>query len=417
MPRPDRREFRFWQVPVPSFSTWTVGTIRAVLAEHEQGYFQNSALLAEAMERNPRIKGALETRVLGVQGLPFKLTDSPDGHAQRAPSVTARAMALWPEIAPKETLGELLRWAVLLGVAFAEVIWTTTGGAWVPRLRAVHPTFVSWDVNARRFRVETLDGPEWIEPGDSRWAVFGYSSERPWMRGVVRCLGLPDNLRGNAVRDWARWSEKHGLPIMLAKVPSDAPEPDKDRYFADLSSLGSESTVMAPQAEKDRPSFGAELLEPKDAAWEGFERFVASQDADTAIAIVGQTLTTEVKGGSLAAAKVHDRVRGDYLEADAGMIDSGTRRQVWRPWALYNHGDERLAPVPQTDASVPEDRAAIADAWAKTGTAVRAWIDAGANVDIKAAAERAGMPLVAGQELLPKSALEPTGTNPAQESR
>lgn len=380
--------------PVQPLSSWSVRAVRAALREHEEGNLTRSALLAEHMERNPRIFAALQTRVLGVLGLPFDVTPSEDGDQRKAKSVATATRRAWYELAPEDVVADLLRWAVLLGVAFAEIVWDTSSGPWRPRLVPVHPSLFSWS-DTRGWEVQTSAGLVPVASGDGRWLVLGYTRSRPWMRGVVRCLGLEDKVRAETVRDWARWSERHGTPILLARTPSGASDIEKDRFFDDMSALGAGgTTVMTPQGATEQDSFDVELVEAKAAeASKGFGALLEFVATDASIAILGQNLTQETKGGSLAAAKVQDRVRVDYLEADAELLATSLRRDVLRPEAHFNHGDADLAAWPCWDASPPEDREKIAATRKAQGEAIAALRATKARLDWRALLGEFGLPV------------------------
>lgn len=396
-PPPDRRprDVPFARTGVPTLSSWSITAIREALDAHERGNFSASALLADALGRNPRIEAATQTRVLGALGLPFTL-EAAETNARRSASTAREFLPPWSKVAPESVLSDLLRWSALIGVAFAEVWWETSATRWVPRMRSVHPYYVQWRDYEGRYVVQTERGIEPITPG-SGWIVFGQSSERPWMRGVVRCLGLESEIRTLAVRDWARWSEAHGLPVKKVKVPAQAPAEERDAFFDDIVDMGSSGTVLLPQGETEQQSFDVELLEALGKESEGFDRLISLMSTDISIAILGQNLTSEVSGGSFAAAKVHDRVRQDYLEADTQSLSTALREQVLQPWALYNRGDAELAPWPCWDASIPEDRAQLATTLATTGAALAAWDQAlapqGVAVDVEALAARMNLPL------------------------
>jgi phage gp29-like protein len=385
MPRPDRTLHEFWPPPQPALSVWNVAKVKGALAAHERGDFQASSLLAQAMDRSPRIFAALNTRILAVLGLPFSVKPSA-ANKQRGGPIAARFATAWPRVAPKRVLSQLLRWELTLGVALAEQIYETRGpDGWVPRLRPVHAFHVRWHEALERWQVQTKAGLVTIEPGDPHWVLFTRTAEQPWMGGLVRVLGLEDSLRNYAIRDWGRRSEKHGLPLALAKVPAQASDADKDRFFDDVSNLGTESTVLAAQGATDQESFDIELIEVADSKGELFSALLDKVDSDVAIATLGQNLSTEVKGGSFAAAKAHERVRADYLEADAGLIDETLCEQVARPWAAYNFGDSRLAPEPFHDPAPPEDQSAKATTLNTLGDALAklaaAGVDTGPVID------------------------------------
>jgi len=385
------------EAPIPVSPEWDVAAIRSIVREHEAGLLTRSAMLAEVMDRSPRIQSALNTRCLGVLGLPCVVEPAlaDDEDASFASELAATWEAALPEVCPEETLGELLRWAVMLGVAVAEVIWEQDrSGAWVPRLRPWHPMHIYWRWDLRQYTVITQEGVVPILPGDGKWVVLTYARTRSWMRGAVRCLGLEDAVRTYAVRDWARYSEKHGFPIVGLKVPLASSETQQTRDMVDeVMSLGSEGLIVLPQSERQGASYDATLIEPRDTAWQAFERLIERCDADVSLAILGQNLTSEVTGGSFAAAQVHDRVRTDYLEADSALIASALRAQLAVPWAQFNYGRPELAPTARWDASPPSDRGDEASSLGAAGDAVRSWQEAGADVDVDALADRFGVPL------------------------
>lgn len=389
------------EAPIPVSPEWDVAAIRSIVREHEAGLLTRSAMLAEVMDRSPRIQSALNTRCLGVLGLPCVVEPalSDDEDASLASELAATWEAALPEVCPEETLGELLRWAVMLGVAVAEVIWEQDrSGAWVPRLRPWHPMHIYWRWDLRQYTVITQEGVVPILPGDGKWVVLTYARTRSWMRGAVRCLGLEDAVRTYAVRDWARYSEKHGFPVIGLKVPLGSSETAETRDMVDeVMSLGSEGLIVLPQSERQGASYDATLIEPRDTAWQAFERLIERCDADVSLAILGQNLTSEVTGGSFAAAQVHDRVRTDYLEADSALIASALRAQLAVPWAQFNYGRPELAPTARWDASPPSDRGDEASSLGAAGDALARWQAAGADVDVEAFARQFGVPLREGQ--------------------
>lgn len=374
---PNAARLELWSVPAPEVTSWTVSRVRRALKAHESGDFQESALLSEAMERSPRIRAALDTRVLAVMGLPYATAPSKSTNKRRAESIAKTFDPLWPKIATRAVLQSALRWELRMGFALCELVWTTSARGWTPKLHLVHPYNLRWDTVLNAFRVRTVIGEVIVDGTDPRWVLFARSEESPWMNGVVRALGIRDAITNVTLPSWARRAEVHGVPITKLKVPARASEQDKNRLASDVEDMGEGGILTLAQGETAEASFDAELLEPHDTKGEIFESLLKRVDSDIAIALLGQNLTTEVSGGSLAAAKVHDRVRGDYLEADAMLVGDVGQQQVAARWVYYNDprtsdGDaaldaldgweraEALAPRPTYDATPPEDTEAKA---------------------------------------------------------
>lgn len=395
--KPDRRPVR--QLPV-GVGAWDrrFEEVQGIISAHEQGLFRASGVLADVLDRNPRIFGALTNRALGVVGSPFSMLPGL-GDRRRAAAVARAAELDWPLMCPEETVADLLRTLTTMGFAVARVRVVSSRGRWVPVLECWHPSFLRWDVTTDRFMAQVWGGEEPVLPGGG-WLLLAASKSRPWMRGVVRCLGLPAETRKHAVNDWTRWSEKHGLPIVELKVPASKAESDEtEEWFSQMQDLASDTTIVSPQGEGDEASYGVNLIEAKDTAWEGFKELIARQDGDVSIAIEGQNLSTENSSvGAKASSETGHSMRQDLREADAWILATTLHEQLLRPWALWNFGDADTAPWAIYDPTPPEDLAASAATMKAAGDAAAAWATlaqgAGLVVDVRALAERFGVPLV-----------------------
>jgi len=284
---------------------------------------------------------------------------------------------------------------VMLGIGLAEVLWETSDGSWQPRLKVWHPSFLWWRWDTRSYWLNTQDGQVEIpEGGSGKWLVYcPYGYYRGWMDGRVRPLSLPWLVRGWARRDWARYSEVHGIPAKKAIVPPTADVDQKSRFTRMLANLGSEPVIECEQGQ-DGNRFDYELVEAKANSWECFSRLLEHADTAIAVTLLGQNLTTEVKQGSRAAAQVHNSVRRDFLRADAATLGRALRKGLLQPWARFNFGHEELAPRPAWGTEPPEDAAAEADALQKLAVALGAFQDAKLPVDLLALLREQGVPLL-----------------------
>lgn len=375
---------------------WTVGQVRTALRLHAQGDFSRSALLVDAARGDDRIKSDLRTRVYGVTGLPFRLDPSPIGDQRRAKAVRDELAAEWPRLFPASTVRQIMRWGVMGGVGYGLCSWTSSGGRWWPELEVWHPQHLSWHETLRALHAQTTEGVVDVVPGDGTWLLHQPEGVRGWLDASIRGLAVPYLLRGLSRRDWARFSEKHGLPITGAAVPESADKDDKDDFFEDLRALSSEGIVMLPRDEQGN-GFKIEMIEPKNhGAWQGFEHVLLHCDVSIAVELLGQASNAQ-EGGSYAKAVALGLIRQDILEADAAGIAETIRGDVLRPWARFNFGDQDLAPIPVWDATPPEDASRLATTWQNAGTALAAWQAAaaqqGLEVDLETAAARVGMPL------------------------
>ncbi|WP_407540476.1 DUF935 family protein [Deinococcus radiomollis] len=393
-----KRNFR--DSPITSFTNYDVNGVRAVLSQLEMGNFRQPGLMADAMTRDDRIGGVLRTRALGLLGLQVDF-EHDKGDGRRNASVIKAVQDRWGVMFPQDAQAEWLSYAYLLGVSIAELIWdTSTPGRWTPTIKVWHPTFIQWRWDTQSFWISTLDGQVEVKSGEGKWAVLQMGRQRPWMSGLMRSLAIPWMIRQYAYRDWARYSEVHGLPIRVGMVPSGGDPADRARFIGQVQNLASQSVVLLPQGtSKDEPGFDLKLLEAAALSWQGFEKLIERTETSIGVAVLGQNLTTEIRGGSFAAASVHDRIRQDILEADANMLQQAELEGILKPWALFNYGSTDLAPIPDYKTDPPTDTKVKADSLSTIGDVIGKFQDAGIQLDLEQLAVNFDIPIAEGAEL------------------
>jgi phage gp29-like protein len=386
------------ELPFRTLPYWNVQQVRAALDQHEIGVLQASALLVDAMDRDDRVQGTISTRVAGVLGLP--LIVKPANDSAKAIEIADIVRKRWNDWFPEGDVGQLLKWGIELGVGLGEGLWSLEDGLLCPRLKVWHPQWLwwRWDLNNWQggWQLTTMDGLVEPRPGTGKWCVLQPGGARiPWMTGIVRSLARLYLIRGFAYRDWARWSEVHGGGIKRAYVPSQARPADKSAFFASLTNLGANGIVLLPQSKDDekKSSFDLDLLEATGNESEGFDKLLSRVDAAIAILVLGQNLTTEVKGGSYAAASAHGDVKQDITEADESMLMHTLGRDFLRPFAAVNFGDPNLAPSVRYDTEPPANAQTRAETLLTYAKAASELKNAGSRADVDASLVSAGYPM------------------------
>jgi hypothetical protein len=407
--RPDLSRFR----EIPAFSQWRqrdmLEQIANDLRNHDMGYFYNSATLVDEMMTDDRISGVLGTRIGGFLSVPT--TFRPAGPKRKAAKLAEvlggpdenEDDGIWSDILSQEAAREILKWRIMLGVSIAEIVWVTTESTWTPRIIPVHPRHLRWDWTRNQFcmvmwepySVIWLPDTQHEVASDGKWIVWG--GLRSWMNGAVRSLALKYLGRTWNERDWARYNEKHGLPMMKGKVPSSSDADDKAAFENDLNNIGSEPTVICPQgATTTDASFDVELIEPKSASTgETFPALKSAIDTDIAILLLGQNLTTEAgsagTGGSRAMGQVQNLVRLDKKKEDAELYRV-VRRQCLSWWAGYGYQDASLAPYPKAEIDPPDDELSEAQVMQALGAAALPLKTANPLTDLETIWESFGIP-------------------------
>jgi phage gp29-like protein len=381
-------------------SSWTAGEIRSALLQHEQGSFQLSAMLVSAMGRDDRFPTLLAGRVRGMLGLPL-LVSPPEG--REGDPLAEQAAGWWRKsferVFPIDHQALALAQRIMFGVSLCQVTWESDGdGGLEPRVWNEEPASLYWDESRGRYVYNTRQGPMVIEPGDPRWLLFE-QGERGYLTGLVRQLGLLWLIREQAWFDYARWSERHGLPLLKALFPVQVADEEQDAFWEDVRAIGRDTSVLLPQGiGPNGEGYDLQLLEAKDRGYGGFADLLDLTGRTFAIAILGQNLTTEVDAGSFAAASVHESVKREVLQADESSFHLDLREQLILPASrLMWAGADRVAPAIGRDIEPPEDLKVEAEVVNTISLGVERFVSLGVPVDLAVVAERFKVPIDASK--------------------
>ena len=371
------------EVPIVVVATgWDVPSARTALDALTVGSFDAPAQMADAVMRSDsRVQAALASR-LSILGRPVDfVTPRKYRDSDLARECLDAFTDAWPTMAAESTISEIQRWAITMGFGPAQILWDTTGDYAIPRPLPWHPRYTYYHWQYRCYVAVTLDGQEPIVAGDGHWMNHAPHGEyRGWMRGALGAVTPWWLARHYALRDWARFSERHGLPMLKLKTPAVGDPIQQAQIRFQIQNLGQETVFHLPQNPPPALSYDVELLEAKDTEHEGFRMLIEQCNAEITLALLAQTLTTSMPaegGSSYAAARVHAGVLQGLLEADARALAHTVYTQLARPFAKMNFGNADLAPRVVWDVTPFEDASTKATAFASIATALNAMRSAG----------------------------------------
>lgn len=403
MPAPRvRRVYSPWSNVVVQ-TGWSVSSVRSALSQHEVGDFSSSGMLIDMLGRDDRLgsvdTGVIGTRANGLLGKPFSL--NPVNDKRKAKKIAEEIEAVWWDILPESELKVMLRYMWLGGGAPAELVWERKNGRWIPRVKP-------WQLH-NLYREEQFDSEQLVErwwlqsrsgqvdftPGDGKWLLLS-SGERWWLNGSVRSLAVPWLGKQFAFRDWLRHSERLGHPVIKAIHPAMSADTEVDGWYDDLKALAAETTAKLPaNVDGQGTSFDLQLLEASGQNWQSFEALMKHVNTLYAIHVLGHNLTTEVAGGSFAAANTGNDVRIDYQRSDAETLSTILREQLLKPLCSeWYSGGSDLAPWPRWDVEPESNQKEGAETAKLAGEALQALQLAGYQPrDLDAWAEQYGLEL------------------------
>jgi len=397
--------------------TWRIGEVRSALRRHAEGDFSLSAQLVDTMGEDDILPALEEKRTDALLGSDFELCPVDEPNHQLSQRLVDRFEPIWWDMFPESELGELFKWYRWLGVSVAVLDWERTGSAWTPKLRVLHPQFLRWDSFRGKFIYSAQEGEFEVNPGDGRWVLLT-DGQRGWMRGLVRPCAVDWIAKQLTIRDWNRYNERHGLPILLARAPAIAEEADQEQFWEDVKAIQSEVVAQLPSHLDDKGAkFDLELLEAKDNSFESFEKMLERIDRRFMILWLGSNLSTEITTqGSQAASAVHRGVEASKATADGKKLSTDLRKQALWPAVGFNVASVALAvvPWPKWDTEPPEDDKAHADSLSALGAAFKSFAAAGYEVEnLDEIEERYGVKLKKRAPPEPPVTPAPTNQEPA----
>jgi phage gp29-like protein len=356
-------------------NSWKVSDVVGALQQHNSGQFDRSGQLVDSILGDDRVLATLASRISALFSRETRFRGAQKKRVKGSKAAQECQDAWvehWPEFMSTYAIPEMHAYGIPMGFMPGQLVWDTQEPIWKPHIRPWHPRFTYFQWQLRKFIAISQDGPLAIMPGDGKWVLHApYGEYRGWIRGAVRAVAEPWLIRHFAIRDWARFSEVHGMPIRKAIVPAASDQPSRDTFAAQLSTLGQETTIMVQTGvDGAGQDYDLELIEARDTAWESFPGLRDHCDMAIVLAIQMQNLTTEVQGGSFAAVKSHMDVRQGGTEFDNAGWKNTIYNQIARPFAYLNFGDADLAPWTDWDVTPKEDFVHNADQFSKFGTAI-----------------------------------------------
>jgi hypothetical protein len=376
--------------------TWTISDVRNALRQHADGDFSLSAQLVDTMGEDDVLPGLFDKRADAVLGSDFELQPVESPNRQLSQRIADRFGPLWWDTFPESECSEFLGWYHRLGAAIGTLDWDRGGSVWTARLRTLHPQFLRRDHFRGKWIYSAHEGELEVTPGDGRFLLL-VDGNRGWMNAAVRALAITWISKQLGLRDWNRYNERHGLPIIKAFAPAIADDPDQEAFWNDVKTLGSETVAQLVTDLGDKGAkFDLDLLEAKDGSWQTFQALLERADRRFMVHVLGSNLSTEVSGsGSLAATKVHRGVEQSKANADAQKLSTELRRQGLFPMVAANlQAPIEVIPWPKWDTAPPEDDEGNAKAAKTFGEALVQFSKAGYEVEnLDEVAERYGVKL------------------------
>jgi phage gp29-like protein len=223
---------------------------------------------------------------------------------------------------------------------------------------------------------------EQIVPGDGNWVLLlAGDSWKCIAQARGHQVAMFWLLKQYAIVDWALSSERHGGGINVARSTGEGADklkkPERIALANDMAAMARNGNLVLPHG------WIYELVTDDANSYTTFEAQIKVADSGNVIGILGTNLTTEVTGGSRAAASVHESVDAGRMRGLLELLATGFRQQVLVYWARYN-GAAWIAPYSKWDTTPPTDKKGQSEARKADAEALLKYREAGLQLNQKA---------------------------------
>ncbi len=160
----------------------------------------------------------------------------------------------------------------------------------------------------------------------------------PYGQKVLPLCFWPVTFKKGGWRWWVSFTEKFGSPLLIGKYPRGVNADEVDKLQDSLERLFQQATATMPNDNS------LETIKSDAASSNQHKLLIDQCNSEIALAIVGQTLTSEIgANGSYAAAETHNEVRQEIAEGDKRMVERCLQQLV--TWIYEINWNEGLPPV------------------------------------------------------------------------
>lgn len=325
----------------------TPSRLASILLAAEQGdLIRQYELFEDIEERDAHVFSEMSKRRRAVSGLPFKISPPPSASAaEKKAAEQLQAMVL----AIDEFDGIVFDTTDAIGKGFVnqEIEWDRSAQEWLPKSITHRPQ--SWFQLHRGYRQEirlrngTGEG-EALRPFG--WITHTHKAKSGYLEraALFRVLVWPYLFKNYSVGDLAEFLEVYGIPMRIGKYPPGASDREKMSLLRALMEIGHNAAGIIPEG------MSMEFPAVAEGDPQAFELMMNWCERSQSKAILGGTLTSQADGktSTNALGTVHNEVRKEIKDADAGQLASTLSRDLIYPLAVLNGlvrpGDYRRCP-------------------------------------------------------------------------
>lgn len=213
--------------------------------------------------------------------------------------------------------------------------------------------------NGGELRLRSAENVQESLPPNKFWAYrCGATHDfAPYGMGLAHWCYWPVWFKKNAIKFWAIYLEKFGMPTALGKFPIGATDDTKSNLLEAAAAVGRDAAVTIPDDTE------LELMASGRTSDATYEQFCAKMDDEVFRIILSQTGTSKSEAQGLGGSQsdVMKDVRDEVVAADSDTLHESFNKTIATWLTEWNFGKDCPVPRVYRNLEPEEDLAALAE--------------------------------------------------------
>lgn len=282
----------------------------------------------DEVERDPHAYAVLMKRKLALISREWTVEPASDDRQDEAAAELVRDELSRVDF---DRLTQDLMDATLKGYAVVEIVWQIREGRiGIGDLKPRDQSRFRFDAehNLRLITRENMIGGEPLPARKFIVHRFGDKTGDPYGLGLGTRLFWLLFFKRQIQAQWLVHLEKFASPTAIGKYPPGMSRDEQDKLLASVTSIAQATGITVPSGTE------VSFLEATRAGGDSYENALRYLDEQISECVLGETLSTNLRGGgSRAAAEVHQDIKDEVVDADADLV-AATLRETLVSWLV-----------------------------------------------------------------------------------
>lgn len=208
--------------------------------------------------------------------------------------------------------------AVLYGFQAIEIIWDKLGDYIMPIDLLAKPQewFVFDNSGKLRYCTSKNNEGELLPKNKVLTARYEPTYINPYGSALLSKCYWSVTFKNASLRFWVNFMERFGMPLLLGQYNRGVSQDEAKNLAEALNDMSEDSVIVAPS------DITIDIKEPmRFSSNTMYQDLIKLCNDEISKALLSETLTTEMGGGTYAAAKVHSDIRKEVILSDKRIVE------------------------------------------------------------------------------------------------